>query len=439
MAVDYTKVFTVLGSYIGKVDAYYAYIEGFSVDQESIETILAAEDVGPLGDGLTDDYDTAKQSISDIVGLFIDRGESVLTDYELIGQNFYFGANPSVNQAILAIIHDMGVESETVQANTITVSSPSYDTENTNVGVLSTSTVLDGYSVPLRGAIACPDYYGIVSQLAPDSESIAFVCIRDSETGGTRGSETFSVKGTGSGSGPYSISGENVGILNNVSVLDNQAAGYASNLSFDTSTAAGFTGWDIDTGVFETDFAVEDADTLYGSGSAISIGGNFQLSQVLSSSRFNRRQAFWLSAWAKKGVGADGDNNSVHIKMSDDNGDYDSTLTITPSTTIWTHFKTQVLIPPEIVGDLVLTIFIDDYVDDDLVVIDQIVIAPCNYLAGIAVGIFGGPEKWLVGDEITLDISNNNLGVIQTYFRKAHKSQLPSTTGTPTISDELVT
>lgn len=438
MAVDYTKVFTIIGSYIGKVDAYYAYIEGFTVDQGTIETILSAQDVIPLGDGLTDDYDTAKQSISDIVGLFINRAENVLTDDELIGQNFNFGSIPSVNQALLTIIHDMGENSQTVQRSTITVGSPTYDTENTTVGLLKTSTILDGFTPPFKGAFASPDYYLEISELAPDAETLSFVCTRDSETGGIRGSEVFSVKGTGAGSGPYSIEGENVGTLSSLTVADNTASLYATNLSFDSSTATGFTGWDIDTGVFETDFDV-DADSLYGSGTSIIINANMQISQVLTTSRFNRRQAFWLSAWAKKETDADVDDNSIVLKLSDSNGVYDDTLTITPTSTDWEHFSAQVLIPVEIVGDLVLTLLADDFTEDDSVIIDQIVITPCTYIAGVAIAIFGGPEKWLLGDEIQVEVSNNNVGIIQTYFRKAHRCQLPSTAGTPTLSDELVT
>ena len=93
--------------------------------------------------------------------------------------------------------------------------------------------------------------------------------------------------------------------------------------------------------------------------------------------------------------------------------------------------------PWEVEGDLELHVTFNSAGAGDCV-FDQLVITPCEYLAGVSIAVFGGPEKWLVGVTITIPLSNNNAGLFQNFFRRAFRIQLP-TDATPTISDGLVT
>src|SRR5688572_20515207 len=104
MAVDYTKVFTVIGKYVDKVNDYYAYISTFTTDKAAIDTTLSAQSVVYLEDGLTDLYDGLKSDVSSWTDLLIDRVSDVLTDDALIGLQFSFGATPTLQTVFPELI-----------------------------------------------------------------------------------------------------------------------------------------------------------------------------------------------------------------------------------------------------------------------------------------------------------------------------------------------
>lgn len=441
MAVDYTKVFTMWGQYLLNVNEWYDLIAGeANGDQDDIEDELAAQDLIRLGDGLDSVFDSLKNNLSRFVEQLNRRIEDVLKDEELIGANFPFGATVNMQTLWPLLIHDMVLGDKNVTASVATIGAPGYTTVNAAVGKLVTGNKLDGISPPMLGATPIPDYSGLTTQLTPDNETITFTCIQDSEGGAQRGGETFMVTGTHARSGPYSPDGESVGTLGSMQVADVSAPGVISNPNFDSwsGTPESPVGWQVTSGVAGTDFE-KSAVTLYGQGfsfKTIGAASSSELQQVLSNSVFLRKRGFFLTAWARKVVDTLGDA-SVFLSLLHDGGGL-ATLTINPISTTWTHFATQYIIPGEIEGDLVLrlTAAIDNETDDH-VIIDQIVITPCTYHAGVAFAIFGGTEKFLVGDTISCALSNNNAGLFQESARKAFKVQLP-TDGTPTISDALV-
>lgn len=113
-------------------------------------------------------------------------------------------------------------------------------------------------------------------------------------------------------------------------------------------------------------------------------------------------------------------------------------MNIQPTSTTPQVFYDQFIVPFEILDDLLLSLVGNLDSDCDDIIIDQITIQPCTYIAGVAIGLVQGADKFLVGDQFSLTISNNNAGKFQTLFRKAFKVQLP-TDATPTISDSLFT
>jgi hypothetical protein len=438
MAVDYTKVFTVLGSYVDKVRDYYGYVATYGTDRTAIEGILSAQSLVRLENELTEEYEDFKGAISEQIDVLIDRCSTVLTDETLIGANFSFGTSPSLDIVFPALIHDMATNDKNVVASVSGVGSITYDTVNSTVGVLTIGTKLDGVTPPMAGALAIPDYAGLTTQLTPDSETITFTCIQDSESGGTRGAEIFEITGTGPSSTPYSPDGESIGSLGSIQVSDLGNSSGLVNGSFDIWDATGPTGWTIDAGTIEVDFD-EHSEVVYGTDSSfrtIQANGSFSISQVLNKDAFTRLKAYWFGAWAAKDTDVESDQ-AIDVDISDDNGTITG-FTLTPTTTSWEHTATQFVIPAEIVGDLVLTISAALPDTNDAVVIDKVTITECEYHAGLAFAIFSGPDKFLTGDKISVPISNNVAGKFQSFFRKAYKVQLP-TDATPTISDALVT
>ena len=436
MAVDYTKVFTVIGKYVDKVIDYYGQIATYTSDKSAIESMLATESLVRLGDGLTDMYDGFKQETSSNIEELISRISDVLTDETLIGANFSFGQAPSLEAAFEALLHDMSLNDKNVTANVATVGSVTYVTTNSLVGKLISGTTLDGVTPPLAGAQPILDYYTKTSQLTPTSETLTFRCIADSESGNVaQGSEVFEITGTGGASSGYSPEGENSGNLGTTTVIDNSNT-ILSNGSFDSWTAGEPDSW---TNTGDAGTYVEGTVNIYGDFSSlktVQADGELFLAQTMSANLFERRRAYFLSLWAAKDTDV-GTDETITVLLADGAGTFNS-MTVNPSTTAWTNYKLQFVPPIEITGDVTISIatgVLD--VANDPVLIDNVVIAPCEYFEGAAFAITAGPEKFLLNDQLIVGVSNTDAGKFQTYFRKAHKIQL-STDATPTISDSLV-
>lgn len=444
MAVDYTKVFTVWGKYADKVNDYYAYIATHTSDQTAVESALSSQSLVRMADDLQETFDRFKGDVSQWCSSLNSRIENVLLDESLVVSQFAIGSSPSLTQLWPVLIHDMVVNDINVTASVATIGAVSYDTTNSSVGILATGSLLDGVNPPIAGAVAVLDYAGLTTQMTPTSETLVFECIQDSETGTQRGGELFQVAGTGTGSDPFSPNGENSGTLGTIQAADVYTSRYATNLSFDSWTADEPDSWTIDAGTGGTDFEAAGAgNTLYEVGDAlvtIQSNSSFLISQQLSSTTFERRRAYFVSCWARKSTDVASDQ-TLYLVVRHYPGGSPTTLksvTVNPSTTTWTHYSGQFVMPAEIGDQLDLVLLsLGNAPANDPVIVDQIVITPCSYYAGAAFMVTGGPEKWLVGDKATLTLSNNNAGVFQTHARKAFRVQLP-VDGTPTISDSLV-
>jgi hypothetical protein len=439
MAVDYTKFFTIIGSYIDKVNDYSTLYDTFTEDKADIDNLLAGEDLVRLGDGLTSSYSSFSQNVASWLNTLVNRVSTIITDDELIGQNFSFGSLPALNTALPAIIADMTDNGVSVDNSTATIDTIEYDTHNTLVGYLFVGDVLDGVTAPISGAMAVPEYSGLTTQMTPDSETLTFTCISDSETGGIQGSESFSITGTQAGSGPFSPGGENVGQIGNITVCDAVASQYIANSSFDFWTLGDPDSWTLTDGAAGVDFD-ESANVLYGTGSSlltIQVNGGLDIRQTLDSNRFIRNKAYFLSGFARKVLTAEGDQ-TILLKVSDDSGTIGSVTLQPTGSTVWQFFANQIIIPVQIDGDLVISLYSASLASgNDAIEIDNISLVPCEYISGVALAIFGGEEKFLKGDTITLPLSNDSDGKFQAFFRKAYKVQLP-TSGSPTISESLI-
>lgn len=443
MAVDYTKVFTVLGKYVDKIIDYYAYIATFNTDRDSIETVLAAQSVLHVGDGLVDDFEGLKGDVSGWMQVFIDRMTTVLTDSELITSQFALGDGASLDGVLPVLLRDMFATDKNVVASVATIGSVTDVYRNNALsGKVVVGGTLDGVTPPMLGALPIIQYAGLTTQLTPDSETVTFTCVDDSEHGASRGSERFEVTGTGEKSDPYSTVGENLGSPGSVVVADNNAATYGNNLSFDNwaGTPSEPDNWSAAVGEGDTDYFEGDtaSETLYGEGSSLKSNSSaldFSLVQVLDQNQFDRYKSYWLSFWTRKKTDAAGDGTFT-VTIYHGAGTL-LQLTGQPTSTSWVLYSGQFLIPDEITDDLTIEVASATHTADAYI-IDQIVITPCEYMAGVSPAIFGGPEKFLIGDKFQCVISNNNAGKFQTAFRKSFKVQLP-TDATPTISDALVT
>lgn len=441
MSVDYTKVFTIIGNPIARTNEYFAYLANFDSDQTATESLLDAQNEVRLVDGLEDVYQTLRDDVVGWTSLLIDRVAGVLTDYGLVTSQFTFGSNPGVQEVLKRLIKDMNDETKLVVPSVATVGSITKDTTNATAGELVIKTKLDGISPPFDGAFANPEYVGLETQLVPDAETITLTCVSDSENGAQRGSERFQITGIGPKSSPYSVLGEHIGNAGQIEVADNGVSSFLSNASFDdwSGSPETPTGWnfsDESDAVSPTDFTKNSGITVSGSGYSLELIGHdtdFDMLINLPSTAFQRLGSYIVSVWARKKTDA-GTDMSITFEL---NGL--GALTVNPSTTDWRLFSMQVVIPVEIIAGSEISLELAGSLPTgaDNLLIDQIVITPATYLAGVAIAVFGGPTKFLIGDSFTFDLSNGNQGVIGTFFRKAFAVQLP-TDDTETISDSLV-
>ena len=440
MAVDYTKVFTVIGCYVDKINDYYAYIATYTSDQTAIETILSAQSLVRLEEDLVDVYADYKAGITDDIQSLISRVTTVLVDNTLIGNNFSFGQEPSLTVVWPALIKDMATTDKNVKANTATIGSITYASYGASAATVMTGTKLDAVTPPTSGGPAIASYYGLTTQLTPTSETLTLTCTSDSLPNGSVGSEVFQITGTGAGSGGYDPSGENAGILGSITVADSQVNSYVANAGFDSWTAGVLDTWSEEDGTHGLEFESSGAG-MQGTGysfKTIQSGNSFAIAQNMNSNLFTLGKSYFFGIWCAKNSDALADQT---LKLIFTTGAGPTTVTFAATTTAWGFAYGQVLIPTtEISENVEIRIESDGILDaaNDPVLLDNLIIAPCEYFEGIALGIVNGPNRSVVGDTATFTISNSDAGKFQTAFRKMYGVQLP-TDATPTISDALVT
>jgi hypothetical protein len=454
MSVDYTKLFTIFGDIVQTANSYYSLISTLDTDQTATETLLDTQNVNRLVDGLEEIYSELKGDAVKWTNRFVSRASDLLTDFELVTGNFEFGGNPGVQEALARLYLDMVVHTQTIKPSVPNVTGITKTTVNTFAGTVAAFARLDGVSVPIAGGIAIPQYARLTSQLLPDSETIQLTCSQDSERNGQRGSEIFDITGIGQQSDPFSVDGEHIGVLGSITVADLATTAYGNNLSFDSWTGSPTDppdGWtataDGDAGTDYLESSDPTVETLFNSGSSLIIQNTaptVTITQALDDTVFVRGQGYFLAVWAKRG---DLSGGTMAIDLSvlhTVSGTPTSLMTDACTPTIantnadWHLFTGFFVMPLEIKVPMYLQVSATIVVGtDDPFILDQIVITPATYVAGVAIAVFGGPDKFLVGDKLAFTASNSNAGKFQTFLRKAFRVQLP-TDASPTISDSLV-
>ena len=108
--------------------------------------------------------------------------------------------------------------------------------------------------------------------------------------------------------------------------------------------------------------------------------------------------------------------------------------------TSWTQYSFYINIPNVVPPDWAIDIGIygANLTAATQVNVDSMTITPVPYWGGVNAQIVAGSTPWVIGDNLSIPISNNDAGVFQTYFGNAYGVQLP-TSGSPSISDSLAT
>lgn len=448
MAIDYTTSNTGIFDRIGKIVKYVnsrktAASTSLPAELKAIADKFEAADMTTQISGLYDAYDSMRRSVVGERKTLAKYVDAVLTDRASV-LNELRVSTPDTSLVLPELYRQMVVDSESIDASSVSIGSVTADATNQGNGMVLMSKLLDGTHAPTRSGVAVIQYAGTDSQLACN-ETMSFTCVADAPRDGTaEGSERFAwsggiedeifgYKSGGSGDGPsLTVCGESNIITNG------NFQSWASNVP---------SGWTITAGTAGT-HVKQSTSQYYRGSSSLHFDGDgsattFTVTQALNSRAMKSRTLYCVSlrlkASASTGTGAflcsftgSGYTASSTEKIA---------ITAGSMPTAWTLYEFWIVTPAVIPSDWTLVISntgtpggtSNVYVD---------CVAPCeaSYHGGLAAVIVPGDDQFAVGDRFTVDITNDGEGVFQEFFREWYGVQLPSDSGgSETIADTLAT
>lgn len=446
MAIDYTKLFSDIGTFIKAVD---------QLRDTAVGSASPKPDLLALRDNILDTMNTnnTDYSVEGINALFenISGGMSSyassvaqkvserLSDRISVRNQLFVGEDADVAGILYELIRDMKANSQTVNKSVLTVGSPAAVAGNTGTGTVLLTKVLDGAAAPSPGLTAHPDYKNVDSELSVPSELVSVTCIGDSDQNAyPTGEELMEIRGQDSPSGPFGYQSEGSGITTNLRT-DNAHAVLA-NRNFEVYDSTGAPeSWDIIAGTLGVDFfANYDTANVFRGNASLEIAGPADitlhqdiLKQLLIPNRMYRL-SFQLKATGNT-------TGSVIVELySPTNPSLFSGTTITVSSITngsFTTHTTASAMPANLPDDIVLRIRTSSA--DGTLWIDSMSLAPVTYAAGVGYSVLAGATAFSVGDRFTMTHTATE-GVVQRFFRRMYGIQLPSD-ASPSILDSVAT
>lgn len=469
MALDHDGLFAVIGKFVKTINTVNGYVSALNSAEDEIFAILEDEGLqryyaDPIN--IPAQFDSFQGQVAQWIAYLITNVQNILVDRDyVIDQLNLF--NFTVTDVLNALYDYMIDNSETIKSSVVSLDSADVDktivsvssafqaialtyTEkthgivaNNNGGefnpVLMCYRILDGVNSPGNNVSAHLRYDGIESQLAQTSTVYAEV-ISNSSIGG----ETAQLFSGVSAVQPYQILTENPGNGNSIQNIESNNL-ITTNFDFSewnvTDTPLG---WSM-SGTVTTDYK-----DLSGTGNGplrINTQG-VTASQQVTGLQHNTAYVFAV----KWGVGhtSGASSNRIGIRLKKASGTSvvaQVTLEVDDTASegdaiIYLPFRLPVSVD---LTDLWVEIEYDQEggTSDDINIF-KAVLAPMVYFNGLAWAWWAPYHTTAIKDYVQLghlnsiEVSNNNNGVFQTFFRRAFAVQLP-TADSPTIADSLAT
>lgn len=447
MAVNYATLFANLGEFVQRINQFTSLYTSLDTYLDEIEADLGSAGRYDVLSGLPEEFDGFKSVVQGWCYTMVSKTTQLLTHRDDVLEQLNLGNNTSIQTVLYNIIRDMNDNSQTIDASTVTIGSVTSDKVNSDAGTVVTGKVLDGYSNPGDNLAANPEYLGVNSELSLTSDRVTLECLTDSSQGSTEGLELWSIVGKPStqafhwndrGSG----TGGSLSTLNSYSLLD--------NLDFDDFTTTNTPdSWDIDFGAAGSNF-FEDALNPYHGDSALKIRGDgltgtLQISQSISASALNPLQRYCVAAYVKGEASTLAGTLTIQFEGTGYTAGSGEKIEMNAAAlAAQTSFGLEyffVNMPKDIPTDFELVIKVTGTLTSaKSVYIDRMCFGPVTWHNGIHFAIVAGAEPFLKGDRFTFDVTNDDAGVFQKFFRDAYGVQIPSDTGgTETIADSLAT
>lgn len=443
MAVNYDDLFEDLGEFVQRINDFSALFSALDTDFSEIESDLDANGRQDILSGTFEIFEGFKGQLVGWIGAMQAKCTQRLTHRSTILEELRLEST-GVQVVLAELIRDMIANSETVEISTVTVGSITDTKTNANAGGCLVDKVLDGVNAPHANYQPNWYYNGVDSELA-GSETMYVQCIRDSQSdGATEGAETFRVDGQVQNASPYSWQNYGSGPGPQLTVL--QGASILTNLEMENFTSNVPAGWTVNAGTAGTHL-LEETTTVHRGAAALELVGDaaqasIQISQAVAAGVFTPRRRYCVGFWVRGNAGVSAGTLTIQFEgtgytaASTEKIEMNAAALAAQTAYGWEHF--YINWPTEPPDDMKLVIKWTGTPSAHNIFIDGGGVAPVVYHNGVNFMVYAGSEKFLRNDRFTLDITNNNAGVFQTFFRKTYGVQLPSD-ATPSNDDALAT
>lgn len=482
MAFDHTGLFTVIGKYIKWINTLDGYIDALETSKDAVFTVLEAEDLEDLYIGLPTLTTSWQSSLNSWISSLISEVGKVLVDRDYVIEQLAINGNSVTT--VLNQIYDymtdnsysfkpsvVSLGGSDVPKTTFATSSSTYAPYMSQVLV---SRWLDGINAPSSLVTAHSRYNQEESQLS--KSTTIYARVTSPTDGTTRGSvEIFSRAEI---TGPYVLQEEEPGVGPSLSdaEIDNLISSNYDFTSFISNTP---TGWTVTGGTAGTDWSGTDGTN----GFHMKTEG-VVVSQKLSN--LSKSTGYIAAAYVQSYAADDSDALSgCTVAITDINGDLytdknsnnyaDSAVDLsaeytggpvvgTPTEIVYSDTYKVVYVPFSLQDtddpDNVYIQISCDQLDDDggggdtpELILRKVIVAPVTYYNGLGLLYWvpivldehtvTGATTYAAGTAAenstgSIAVANNDAGVFQSYFRKAHNVQMP-TNDSNTVNDALAT
>lgn len=430
MALDATELFTDLGKIIlasNTVGTDLAATDGLrSAIVTAFDTSGQTHNLGSLDSihsQLLSGQTQYRSSLVNVASLRLADRSSVLNELNLRGS--------AIPEVLAALIEWMVDNSSTVLESTPSVGSVSADGGNVGNGNVIVDGTLDGKSAPRSGVVAHPNYLGVDSLLL-GNETHTFVVSSDSYSNGrTIGAEQLTWDGEAQRSSPWRDDQSNEGSGPGPTIIATGGNNVLTGGGFDSWSGGVPAGWTVDSGT-----PVEETSTVLRGAGSLEATAAFKVSQSVSlvpGARYAVTGWYNVTATGSLGVdvGLEGTGYSA--------GSGEAVALTTVTTGAWRFFSCWLNVPLSPPSDLAFFLEIDGAPPSaGTIYFDGVALTRATYHGGVCAVASAGDTAWVNGDKYTCAVTNDNAGVIQTWFRRAYGVQLP-VDASPSIADSLAT
>ncbi len=428
--------------------------------RDAIFTQLEASGKENLLDGMFSLFDGQRDSMVSLAAIWAGKVNTRLLDREtVINELVGVVSTSGLSDVLIELYRQMLQDSQHIRGSSISAQAWSAESDNVGEATIANQTALDGFSSPGSGFSANPFYADITtpiqSNLAVPSETMTLTVTTDRDTDGvTAGHESWLLEGQ---PGPSSALGwrtEGSGTSITIPTLNSYST--IANRDFETFSGGIPTSWTLESGSAGTELNTETtAADVYRGSSAIRMDGtgtDVEIRQAVANQAIDPHRWYQLTVQIHTDGNVDG-TGALDILFISDSGEYTagSGEKISMDTTElnnqngatksgW-HEQFRWLTPKVIPDDLELSIKFSNADSAGEVHIDSIAFGPFIYGNGVGFTITAREtDKQLsINDRYTTPISNDE-GIIQRFFRRHLKFQLPFVTdNTETLTDDLAT